>query len=266
MKHSVKVTFILIALFLLSQVIGLIIVNIYMDVDELPLNIERPDLEPQTSLITIVLAILIATAIAILLLKFELFRLWKLWFFISMFLTMTISFSAFGPEIIAIPLALGLAIWKVFKPNLYVHNFTEPFVYGAIAAIFVPMLTITTISIMLLIISLYDYIAVRKTKHMVALAKSQSKAKVFAGLVIPYKKSVAILGGGDMGFPLIFAGVAMMQLNLGILDWKTYIIPFFAMLMLLALFLKGDKKKFYPAMPYISLGCFLGLGILLLVI
>ncbi len=58
----------------------------------------------------------------------------------------------------------------------------------------------------------------------------------------------------------------MAQLGLGLLDWRTYIIPVCAGLMLLALFVKGDKKKFYPAMPYISLGCLLGLAILLLLV
>lgn len=92
---------------------------------------------------------------------------------------------------------------------------------------------------MLLIISLYDYIAVRKTGHMIKLAKFQAKLKIFAGLLIPYgKNKEAILGGGDIGFPLIFAGVAMKTLGP-----KALIIPLFAAAALTFLFVKAEKKN-----------------------
>jgi presenilin-like A22 family membrane protease len=266
MKHSMQVTLLLLALFFATQVIGLYIANAYQAEEALPLDIERPELDEQTSFVSIFLFILLATVLALLLLKFELFTVWKFWFLLSVFFTLMISFAVFVHEYLAIALAILFALWRVFKPNVYVHNFTELFIYGALAAIFVPLLTVISMAILLILISIYDYIAVRKTKHMVTLAKSQGKAKVFAGLLVPYKKSVAILGGGDMGFPLLFAGVAMLQYDLGLLDWRTYLIPLFVGLMLFALFVKGDKKKFYPAMPYITLGCFLGLGLLLLVL
>ncbi len=83
----------------------------------------------------------------------------------------------------------------------------------------------------------------------------------------PYKlKKVgiktAILGGGDIGFPLIFAGVVMKDLMLvnpeliGFL--KVLIIPVFVSIALLLLFLKSKKDKFYPAMPFIFAGCIVG--------
>tara|TARA_Y100000310_G_scaffold344762_1_gene459317 strand:- start:565 stop:1368 length:804 start_codon:yes stop_codon:yes gene_type:complete len=267
MKHEAKVIVALMVLFFSAQIIGLIIVDQYQVDDALPLNIERPDIEPENSYVQIFLFIIIATALALVLLKFKFFKVWKFWFLLSVFLTLAISFNAFIVEWLAIVLAIVLALWKIFKPQVYVHNLTELFIYGALAAVFVPILNIISISVLLILISVYDYIAVRKTKHMVALAKSQEDSKVFAGLMIPYgKKNVAILGGGDIGFPLIFSAVVMVQLGFNFTNWQSYIIPVCAGLMLLALFLKGEKKKFYPAMPYISLGCFLGLGILLLIL
>jgi len=234
--------------------------------NDLPLNIERPEMDPQTSYIPLFIILLVSTVIVFILLKFKLFKLWKIWFLLSVFLTLAISFSVFISDWIAVGFALLFALWRIFKPNSIVHNFTEVFIYGALAAIFVPLLNIFSISVLLIGISVYDYIAVRKTKHMVTMAQSQGKAKVFAGLLIPYDKNVAILGGGDMGFPLMFAGVCMMQFGLTLFDWRTYIVPLCALIMVGLLFFKAEKKKFYPAMPYISLGCFLGLGILLLVL
>ena len=124
--------------------------------------------------------------------------------------------------------------WKY----VFVHNLTEVFIYGALAAIFVPIMNLFSAVILLIGISIYDFIAVRKTKHMIKLAKAQSKARVFAGLVIPYKLpgkvkkipkkklkltkiKTAILGGGDMGFPLLFAAVVMKETGF----FKTLIIP-----------------------------------------
>ena len=265
MKHRWWVVSLLLVLFLLAQVIGLL-VHTYYNVSEeaLPLGIERPELNPETSYISLFLVLLIATAVVFVLLHFKLFLLWKLWFLVSVFFTLVISFGVFFSVKVALVFAVVFSVWRVFKPNPIVHNLTELFIYGALAAIFVPILTLFSVSLLLILISVYDYIAVRKTAHMVKLAQSQGEAKVFAGLLIPYEKNVAILGGGDIGFPLLFAAVSMNTFDLGLFDWRTFIIPLCVALLLFALFAKGEKKKYYPAMPYVSLGCLLGLVVLLL--
>ena len=181
-------------------------------------------------------------------------------------------------------MALIISILKLYKPDIIIQNLSEIFIYGGLAAIFVPIINLFAAFMLLIIISIYDYISVFKTKHMIKLAEFQSNAKVFAGLLIPYDKGklsvkdkaplkaksevkqrgskVAVLGGGDIGFTLIFAGVVMKELMLketiliGFL--KTLIIPVFVSLALLFLLLKCQENKFYPAMPVLSLGCFLG--------
>lgn len=293
MKHTLSITFILTALFLLSQVIGLLIISAYVDKEttaatgelswkKLPLSIERPPLEERTSFIYIILAILIGTGILLLLIRWQKVSLWKWWFFFSVLLALTVAFAAFLPAAIAFPLGILLAAYKVFRPNLYIHNLTEMFIYGGIAAIFTPVLGIFSASLLLLLISLYDAYAVWKSKHMIALAKFQAAQKVFAGLFIPYGKSAvasapsprkeirmqgrhthqktAILGGGDIAFPLLFAGAVMKTTPF----WPTLLIPLTVTGALLLLFLKSEKGKFYPAMPFLSAGCFVGYGIILL--
>ncbi|MBU2589405.1 MAG: hypothetical protein KKF52_02525 [Nanoarchaeota archaeon] len=282
MKHNLKAILIILALFFAAQLVGLAITEAYILKPELPLNIERPQVtEEQKSFTFIPIAffILIATGIVLLLFKFGFFRVWKFWFLLSVWLTLTISFNAFIAEKFAIIFALIFAFWKVFKNNVYVHNFTEVFIYGALVAIFAPILNITSAIILLLFISLYDYIAVRKTKHMVTLAESQHKTKLFAGLMLPYKKgkktkiiaktvskvstkkskiSVAILGGGDIGFPLLFAGIVMREMQLLLFSFKVLIVPICAAIALFSLFYFGKDKKYYPAMPYITAGCLIG--------
>ena len=268
MKRNLRITFLLILLFLSSHFIGLFIIKHYLPKDqELPLNIEKPEFEEKTSYIPLIITILLATGLALILIRFKAFKIWKFWFLISVFVTLSIAFSAFIFEKLAIFIALTLAIWKTFKPNLYIHNLTEIFIYGGLAAIFVPVLNVFSIIILLILISIYDAIAVWKTKHMISMAKFQSESNIFAGLLIPYKSekkikvkekissgSQAILGGGDIGFPLLFSGV-MLKL-FGYIP--AIITSLTAALALFTLFLLAEKKKFYPAMPFITVGCLIG--------
>ena len=281
MKHSLKITLILIMFFLAAQLIGLIITNKYIktevtetgeikvkEVKPLPYKIERPVVEESSSFIYVLIAILIATVLILLLMKFKKVLLWRLWFFFAGFLTLSIAFSAFMPNNIAGIVALFLTFLKIYRPGLVIQNLSEIFVYAGLAAIFVPVMNLFAAFMLLLIISIYDFIAVRKTKHMIKLAKFQAKSKVFAGLIIPYKIpgiakgrevtkkriKTAILGGGDIGLPLLFAGVAMKSLGFN----KALVISLFATAALSYLLLKSEKGKFYPAMPIISVGCVIG--------
>ncbi len=285
MKHSLAVTLVLVGVFLISQLVGLAITNQYIDhftteetgvvtFTSLPYNVSRPEVEPSTSFAYIIIAILIGTGLIFLIIKFKVFRLWKLWFFLSVFITLTVAFAAFINQFVAGFIALALAIWKVYRPNVYIHNLTEIFVYGGLAAIFVPIINIFAAGMLLALISAYDAYAVWKSKHMIKLAKAQANAKLFAGLFIPYKipkaaakgKTIkiktAILGGGDIGFPLIFAGVVMKDLMLtntvGIGFLKSLVIPLLTSAALLWLLMKAEKDKFYPAMPFLTAGCFVG--------
>ncbi|MDP2908488.1 MAG: presenilin family intramembrane aspartyl protease [Nanoarchaeota archaeon] len=260
MKHTWSVTVVLVVIFLSAQFIGLLVTRHYLIVPELPLNIERPEFDEETSFIPLFILILISTGIALLLARFSVEWVWKVWFFLSIVFCVTIALAAFMPQLFAFIFSLFFAFFKVIKRNLIIHNVGELIIYGGLAAIFVPILSIFSISVLLLIISLYDYIAVRKTEHMIKLAKFQAKLRLFAGVLIPYGNGTAILGGGDIGFPLLFAGVVMKSFG-----FKALIVSVFATLSLLFLFWMSEKRKFYPAMPFITAGCFLGYAVLRLI-
>lgn len=306
MKHPVKTTTILLFIFLISQFLGIAVVNQYIDhttsqttgetsFENLPLG-ERPEFNPQTAYIPIIIAVLLGTALIFGIIKLGAMKLWKLWFALALFITLTTSLAAFIKTGIAIGIALILVAWRIFKNNPIVHNATEPLVYAGIAAIFVPALNLWSMSILLILISLYDAYAVWQSKHMVTLALAQKDAGIFAGLQIPSGKTKektttkkvekiqksknekivmkqssklqkkqqkktshsAILGGGDIAFPLLLAGVLLKDYSLT----AALIMPFFATAALALLFYYSQKGKFYPAMPFISAGCFLGLGFL----
>ena len=267
MKHNFKIIAILTILFLSAQFLGLFISYKYFN-KPLPYNIQKPEFEEETSYVQIFVSILIVTFLAIMLIKLKAEKLWKIWFFMSVWFALLISFSVFMRQEIAIILALIVTIFKVIRPNIIVHNLAELFIYGGLAAIFSSSLSVFSVSILLLLISIYDMIAVWKTKHMIKLAKFQTKLKVFAGLLIPYKYKkeikTAILGGGDIGFPLLFASAVLKSLGPAF-SFKALIIPITTSMLLVALFIFGKKNHFYPAMPFLSIGCFLGYLIVLLI-
>ncbi|HLC52540.1 MAG TPA: presenilin family intramembrane aspartyl protease [Candidatus Nanoarchaeia archaeon] len=286
MKHTPKITLILLGIFLLAQFFGIAILYNYIDFEksseeetvfrEVPF-VERPPVNEKTFFVPVILAVFVGTIIFLILLKYKLIWIMKVWYLIALFISLSTAFNAFIPITLAGALGLVLSIWKVFKPNFWVQNGTELFIYGGLAAIFVPLFNLFSGVVLLILIAAYDAYAVWKSKHMIKLAKSQTEAKMFAGLLIPYtigeknklpsvkkikdKVRTAILGGGDIGFPLIFAGIVLKELGL----WQSLVIPFFATAGLAILFWKADHQKFYPAMPFISTGCLVGLGIVWLI-
>lgn len=289
MKHHPSVIFLMLAFFVLTQLIGLIVIKNYMEIKDSqmvwktlpsvgPFVFDRPEIEQNISFIYVISAILIGTLLFFLLIRFKVNLLWKAWFFLAIFLCLYISFFAFFSQTTSAVIAFILTFLKIFRPSIITHNLSELFIYGGLSAIFVPLFNQFSVSVLLILISIYDMYAVWKSKHMIELAKFQMKSGTFAGILFPYKKEkvvkkeikvskipspkrmqLAVLGGGDVSFPLMFASVMFVDFG-----WSALIISLFASFGLLGLFILGKKGKFYPAMPFISIGCFAGYGILLL--
>ncbi|MBS3120024.1 hypothetical protein J4475_04345 [Candidatus Woesearchaeota archaeon] len=289
MKHPAPFTIYLIILFFSAQVIGLFIISQYVHtevstetgqkivvgVKELPAGIERPPVTESASFIPIIIGVLVGTVLVLLLAKYRKPNWWRTWFFASVTLTMTIAFAAFLKAELAFMLAAGLAYFKIVKPNVFIHNITELFIYSGIAAIFVPVMNVFSATVLLLLISGYDVFAVWKSKHMIKLADFQANSKVFAGLAIPYKKQLsskrakapasklaaaAILGGGDIAFPMLFAGTLLKSFSFP----QVLLVVATATMALAVLLFIAKKGRFYPAMPVLTIGCLIGYWVLLL--
>ena len=295
MKHTLKVTAVILAMFVIAQFIGLFVVNHYMaEENDLPLGLETPEIEKESDYYGLFSGIVVAFAIAILLLfflmKFKVEFILKLWFFVVVVIALTIALSSILSQfsilkyfvIMSLIISLPLAFIKIYKTNFLIHNATELFIYPGIAAVFVPILNIWTIIGLLILISAYDMWAVWHSGVMQKMAKYQiDKLKIFSGFFIPYvskqvkqkikkmrktlKKSelkkkkirvnVAILGGGDVIFPIIAAGVMMKTLGFV----PALLVLAGATLGLGYLFFIAAKRKFYPAMPFITAGIFAGM-------
>jgi len=307
MKHSWKITLILIGMFVLAQLIGLLVINAYssstqeLEINgtiqnitiqkQLPYGMQPPEIKPELSIISIAISMVIAIFLIFILMRFKAKFFIKLWFFIVVILALGLainsllmyftSYSAY----IAIVIALPLAIFKIYRRNMLVHNLTELLIYPGIAAVFVPILSQLTAIILLVAISIYDVWAVWHSGFMQKMAKYHiNKLNIFPGFFLPnvdkktklkiqllrqkYKNKIpekvakksklkinlAILGGGDVVFPIIFSGVVLLARGL----IPALLITIFASIALFLLFIFARKGKFYPAMPFLTAGCLLG--------
>ncbi|MFH1072551.1 MAG: presenilin family intramembrane aspartyl protease [Nanoarchaeota archaeon] len=331
MKHTAIVTLFLIAIFFITQIVGLSLIS--KDISQVSVDENnqvqiqhseglqefRPQTTGASSLIYILISIAIGTIVLLFLVKFRKVNVWKAWFFVAVLISITIAFMVITQNLWAsLAIAAVLAVLKIWRQNFIIHNFTEIFMYAGIAVLLVPIFNIIWALVLLGIISVYDVIAVWQSKHMVKMANFQTDSKVFAGLMIPYTRKkagedrpvpmeklakgkaslkiplpakkmkkgksgftdqaieipdeehkTAILGGGDVAFPLIFSGVVMENLIEHGLPKSTALLESFIIagtttLAIAALFLLAKKDKFYPAMPIVTIGCLVGWGIILL--
>lgn len=292
-------------MFLITQFIGMCVINHYLVQDNpLPYGMETPEIEKDSSFYTsffpsVIIAFIFAIVLLILLTKFSMGFILKLWFFVVVLVALGIFFVSFFPNqkyisFLALVFALPLALSKIYKRNFLVHNLTELVIYPSIATIFVPLLNFWTILALLILISIYDMWAVWNSGIMQKMAKYQiNELKIFSGFFVPYiskkvrdklkklpkselknkkvKVKVAILGGGDVVFPIITAGVVLLtgtiSLPFNIFPWiiftggiiSSIFVILGAALGLSYLLFFAEKKKFYPAMPFITAGMFLGM-------
>lgn len=313
MKHELSVTLLLIGIFVVSQLVGLFMIGESMQDFTCDGNVtackptyettivgERPETEGFGSVLYLIIGVTIGTIFLLLIAKYKKTNLWRTWFFLAVVMATSIALGTLIPESywwIAWLLALGIASWKLWWPNVIIYNIAEVLMYAGIAVLIAPILDVFWMIILLLLISLYDAYAVWKSKHMVKMAKFITHSNAFAGLVVPYKtkgkkgltvklprgkhkgKSLkkgashksAILGGGDITFPLLFGGVVLQQ-KVGLFVaagvafksavWQAFGISLFialgATLAVAGLFFFAKKDTFYPAMPFITTGCLLG--------
>jgi len=306
MKHNLIVTLTLLGMFLVTQLLGLYIINSYLPhteiiinsttqlpqnvtiTPEIPYGMQPPEVQPELSLGSFMFSFAFAIALIFLLMKLKKPIIMRIWFFVVIIIALGISFNSFMMNVsygkyIALGLGVILSYFKVFKRDLIIHNATELLVYPGIAVIFVYLFNIYITIFLLLAISVYDIYAVWYAGFMQKMAKYQmNEVKVFGGFFIPYvrkedrakiqqlkllerkgkkiknkgvKVELGILGGGDVIFPLILAGVLLKLMGL----IPALIIVAFSTISLLVLFIIARKGKFYPAMPFLTIGCLLGL-------
>jgi presenilin-like A22 family membrane protease len=135
--------------------------------------------------------------------------------------------SVFGTLYLFFPFlnifSLILIIFLVYvwlkKPTVFLNNLLIIFGLAGFGGILGLSFQPLVIVFLLLVFSIYDFIAVYKTKHMVKMAREMLEAKIIFGLIVSQNVSdfkadlkevepggrFLILGGGDVAFPLLLS-------------------------------------------------------------
>ncbi|MCX6721994.1 MAG: presenilin family intramembrane aspartyl protease [Candidatus Staskawiczbacteria bacterium] len=204
--------------------------------------------------------------------------IYKALFIISVFWGGMTILNLFMPVFMAVILMGILIIFWLERPSILVHDILMILGLAGVASFFGLGFSPAVVVALLLIFSVYDFIAVYKTKHMVLMAKEMIEKKVIFGFIIPKEfkffkdnfKNVKpgrvarasrgagapnlgnfmILGGGDVVFPnLLVASV----IPFGI--YKALVIVLFSLIgcfMSYWIFSNQDKKEPMPALPPIA--------------
>ncbi len=173
-------------------------------------------------------------------------------------------------DIFALFLMGILIFWWFKKPTILVHNLCIIFGIAGAGSILGLRLEPLIVVALLIIFSIYDFIAVYKTKHMVKMAKEMIEMGAILALIVPSKISgfkadlkkvepggkFLILGGGDIVFPLL---LCVSLVSEGILN--SLIIALFALFGLFFsfwIFASQKIRKPIPALPPIALFLIIG--------
>ncbi|MCD5396275.1 MAG: hypothetical protein LR000_01225 [Candidatus Pacebacteria bacterium] len=169
-----------------------------------------------------------------------------------------------------------LLFWRIKKPNFLNHNLFIGLGLVGISAILGLSFQPETLLILLAMLSIYDFIAVFKTKHMQKMATSMLESGSMMGLIVPFEvrkfnvsverikpgREFIILGGGDIAFPLMFASSLIPQygiINASIVAF----FAFFGIFFTLFFFLLQKKRRPIPALPPIALFSIIGYLVIL---
>lgn len=197
-------------------------------------------------------------------------------FIFSVFFGSLLTFSIWTSSIVALILtAILLVIWLI-KPFVLLHNLIIMLTVAGFSAVlglgFGPLMIIA----FLVLFSVYDFIAVYKTKHMIKMVKETMSAGVLLGFAMPLKVSDAfsslkkikiggnflILGSGDIIFPLLLA------VSLAPYGWlPAAIVVLFSLgglLFSLFIFTTQKNRSPIPALPPIAFFSILGYLIIVL--
>ncbi|MCK5044205.1 hypothetical protein KAR26_00560 [Candidatus Parcubacteria bacterium] len=175
-----------------------------------------------------------------------------------------------------------LVFWWHKQPLVLNHNIC--LILGLVGAGVILGLTLDPYAIvwLLVLFSIYDFIAVYKTKHMVKMAREMIEHKAILALIIPQKisdfgaqlekvrtdsqavkREFLILGGGDVVFPMIFC-ISLLPQGIN----NSLIVAVFSLIGLLAsfwLFIRQENRKPIPALPPIALSSLIGFLITLII-
>lgn len=195
--------------------------------------------------------------------------LFRVLFFLALLMGLEVFFYIFLSSFLALLLSIIILLVQKFYSRIWLHNLILVISLAGLGSSVGISVQTKAVIIIMIILSVWDFIAVFKTKQMVVMFKSLVKKGAPLALIIPKnkkdfntralefdKEKYLFLGTGDVVLPLIFAGSILRESLLGaILVALGSIVG----LIFLVLFQKSIKEgKPLPGLPPIVLFSLLG--------
>ncbi|MFC1663565.1 presenilin family intramembrane aspartyl protease [Patescibacteria group bacterium] len=181
-----------------------------------------------------------------------------------------ISLSLWIGDIFALLFIIILIFGWLKKPSILLHDLAIILGLAGIGSSLGLRISPQLVVLLLIFFSIYDFIAVYKTKHMIKMAKEMIETGAILALIVPQKTSdfladlkevrlggrFLILGGGDIAFPLLFCASLVPQ---GVSD--SLIVGIFSLFGLFAgylFFISQKTRQPIPALPPIAIFSIIG--------
>ncbi|MCP6718408.1 MAG: presenilin family intramembrane aspartyl protease [Patescibacteria group bacterium] len=257
-------------LFSLTLLLGIFTafkINNILEVEKIPV--------PKFSFIQFIVYFILATSLIFVFVRYLKFKkqkgiIFKALFITSVFWGGSLLLSIWIGDLFSLITMLVLIVWWLKWPSVFIQDVCMIMAMAGAGSVLGLTFMPQTVAILLVIFSVYDIIAVYKTKHMVEMAKEMIESRAILGFVIPpslkdFKQSLAevkpggkfmVLGGGDVVFPLLFCSSLVSS---GIVN--SLIVALFSLIGLLASFLFFAFQKEHkpiPALPPIALFSIIG--------
>lgn len=201
----------------------------------------------------------------------------RIFFLFALFAGVMTTFGAFVSQTQAFVLSLVLILSYVLWPYVWFHNLVLILTLPGIAALIGVSLNPWTVAALLIVMSVYDYVAVYQTKHMVKMAKAMISGRAIFAMIFPehwhgFKFPVSeahpvegfmMLGTGDFVFPLILASSAFALSSLA--PWLILIFSLLGLLIMHLIFFSQKIRRPMPALLPLAVCSIIGFIIAVLV-
>lgn len=203
-----EVFLLLAVFFIITQSIGIFIASTFISFN-VKAQLFTEDVNDPINAIYLFFMILLMTGIILLILKFKKTNNF-LWIVeaLAVLSTSIIVFSAFFPRDDLIVLLLTGIIFLIRylkKENILIKNIVSIIAISGAGAMVGISIGVVPVILFVIILAIYDLIAVFKTKHMVTLGKAVTKSNFAFTVTMPTKKHKFELGNGDLVIPLVTA-------------------------------------------------------------
>ena len=245
-----------IILFLIVQVLGLYVGY------KIFLAKEIVALSAGSSIFTFLTSFAISTIALVLVIKyFKPSLMFKALFAFLIFVGSQTVFGVFIPGIMGIVLAASLVALRFYRPTVLTQNIALIIAIAGISATLGLLFPLEAVLVILAVLSVYDVVAVYRTKHMITLFEGLLKSGTPFALVIPDKNvsvhqdiknaqpgtgKFLMLGTGDLAFPIIFAVSA---LSIGLINSAAIIVGALFGMLSIHLILAKRGSGAIPALP-----------------